>query len=113
QPTTAPSGAAVSPAPSVGIVDQFGNLTASTASVNVTASGPGTFAPGSVTTAPAVAGVTTFGRLFLNTPGTYQLTAASSGLANAQSNPFAVVPFGVTSVTPTATGVSVSFNTSL
>src|SRR5439155_712636 len=69
QPTTTAAGAAISPAVTVQILDQFGNLTTSTASVAVSAFGPGAFSGTSTTTVSAVAGVATFSNLHLNTAG--------------------------------------------
>jgi hypothetical protein len=113
QPTTTPAGTAIKPPVSVQILDQYGNLTTSTATVGMTVNGPGGFAAGSVTSMPAVGGVATFSSLILNTSGSYTITASSNGVTGIQSNSFSVVPFGVTSVTPTATGVALQFNVPL
>jgi hypothetical protein len=79
QPTNTTAGNAISPAVTVQIQDQFGNLTSSTASVTLTLN-TGTFSGGSNTaSASAVSGVATFSNLVINNPGTYTLTASSNG----------------------------------
>ena len=78
QPTTTTATAALNPAVTVDIVDQFGNLTNSSAQVSVSAVGPGGFSAGSTTSVPAVAGVATFNNLHLNTDGAYTISATST-----------------------------------
>ncbi len=63
----------------VKVLDAFGNLTASTASVNLVLAGPATLSAGPASVA-AVAGVATFTGLVLQTAGSYTLTATSTGL---------------------------------
>jgi hypothetical protein len=94
QPTTTTAGAAISPAVTVRVLDQFNNLTPSTASVSVATSfvSPGPFAPGSTTSAAAVGGVATFTNLRVNTIGTYAIDASSTGLTAAASNSFFITP---------------------
>src|SRR5207247_592424 len=72
------------------IVDQFNNLTSSTANVTVAASGPGAFTAASTTTVAAVAGTATFSNLHLNTAGSYTIAASSTGLTGATSTSFTV-----------------------
>ncbi len=78
----------------VAVEDQFGNVVmgnTSTVTVSV-ASGPGTFANGSVTSVTAVNGVATFSGLILRTAGTYLLTASDGTLAVATSGNIVVSP---------------------
>jgi hypothetical protein len=90
QPTTTIAGASISPAVTVQILDQFGNLTSSTANVTLaigTNPSGGTLS-GTLTQA-AASGVATFGDLSINRSGTgYTLTAGSSGLTGAASSSF-------------------------
>src|SRR5262249_22490915 len=72
------------------ILDQFNNLTSSSAIVIVGANGPSAFTGGSTTSVAASGGVATFGNLHLNTAGTYTIGASSSGLTGATSNSFVV-----------------------
>jgi hypothetical protein len=89
QPTNTVAGQNISPAITVSIVDQFNNLTTSTATVSLgIASGPGTL--GGTTTVGASGGVATFSGVFIQKAGTYTLSANSSGLAGATSNSFTI-----------------------
>jgi hypothetical protein len=90
QPTNTPTGAAITPAVTVQILDQFNNLTTSTASVTLAANGPGPFTAGSTTVVPASGGVASFGNLHLNSPGSYTLGASATNLTGATSNTFSV-----------------------
>src|SRR2546423_1778280 len=89
-PTTTPPGPATTPAVTVRIVDQFNNLTSSTANVSVAANGPGAFSGTSTTTVAAVGGVATFSNLHLNTAGSYTIGATSGSLTGATSTSFTV-----------------------
>ena len=84
---------AISPAMTVLVEDANGNLvSSSSASVTLSEySGPGSGLNG-VLTANAVNGVATFSSVWLNTAGTYQITATGNGLTNAVSNSFVVSP---------------------
>ena len=90
QPSNTAGGAPITPAVTVQILDAQGNLTTSTAPVVIaigTNAGGGTLS-GTMTVA-AVAGVATFGNLFINKTGTgYTLTAARAGLTGATSSAF-------------------------
>src|SRR5262249_47759483 len=90
QPTNTTAGAAITPAVTVQLLDQFNNLTGSTATVTLVANGPGPFTGGSTTSVAAVNGVATFNNLHLNTAGTYTLGANSPGLTGTTSNSFQV-----------------------
>ena len=98
QPTTTVAGAAISPAVTVQIVDQFGNLTASTANVTLAiGTNPGGGTLFGITTVAAVNGVATFGNLSINHAGTgYTLTAASNGLTNVVSDAFNITQASTT-----------------
>jgi hypothetical protein len=70
----------------VAIEDTYGNtITSSNATVTIT----GTSLSGTTSVA-AVAGVATFNNLILTTPGTYTLTAASSGVSSATTSSFTI-----------------------
>jgi len=96
--TTSPSGSsggvAFSTQPVVTVQDAGGNtVTSSTASVTLSITPP---AGGAILTCAAnptsaVAGVATFAGCTIGSPGTYTLTAASSGLTNAVSAGFTII----------------------
>jgi trimeric autotransporter adhesin len=99
QPTTAASGASISPAVTVKVLDANGKvITSSTASVTIaitsgtpTSGGPGTLS--GTTTVNAVNGIATFNNLSINKDGTgYTLTATSGTLTQATS-----ITFNITS----------------
>ena len=96
QPSNTTAGAAITPAVTVKIEDQFGNLVTSDNTDTVTvgiASGPGSFTGSSTTTVTASSGVATFSNLHLNTAGSYTLSeTASGGLTGPASNSFTVTP---------------------
>jgi autotransporter-associated beta strand protein len=95
QPGGSIIGTTLNPAVVVQLLDPFGNLSTSTASITMTiASGPGGggFSAGSTTTVSAVSGVATFSNLAFNTAGTYTITAASTTLTPATSNSFPISP---------------------
>src|SRR2546423_27604 len=112
-PTTTPPGAAISPAVTVRIVDQFNNLTASTANVSVAANGPGAFTGTSTTTVAAVGGVATFSNLHLNTAGSYTLGATSTGLTAATSSSFIITATSATHFAVAAAPSTVTAGTAL
>ena len=72
----------------VQVQDAYGNLeTTSTASVTITSIPSGVTG---TTTVMASGGIATFSNLILNTPGTYELAAASSGLTSVTSTSFTI-----------------------
>jgi hypothetical protein len=84
-PAAGTAGVPLSPAITVAVEDQFGNIVNSAATVTLTLSS-GTFSNGSTTaTASAVGGVATFGSLSIKTAGTYTLLASSGSLTTATS----------------------------
>jgi hypothetical protein len=85
QPTNAGLGVALSPAPTVQLLDANNNLTNSTATVSV-ASNPA----GVTATQAAVNGTATFSALVFSAPGSYTLSASSTGLPGVSSNSFTV-----------------------
>lgn len=93
QPTAIVAGAIVTPAVTVQVFDAFGHLL--TTSVNVVnlsiASGPPAtlFGGGSLNDS---AGVVTYNALSIHVAGTYTLSATSTGLTGATSDPFVVSP---------------------
>jgi hypothetical protein len=99
QPSGATVGTALSPSPTVEIVDSFGNLLVN-ASTPVTLSigtNPGGAALSGTTTVSAVNGVATFSGLSFNATGTgYALSASSAGLASSRSVVFTIAPPSIT-----------------
>jgi hypothetical protein len=91
QPTSALSGATITPAVTVAVQDTFGNtVLGNTSTVTLTLSS-NTFAGGSSTvTANAVSGVATFGSLAINTTATYTLAASDGTLTGATSSSFTI-----------------------
>ena len=105
-PTNTVAGVTISPAVTVRILDQYGNLVTSDSSDQITlavATGPGSFTGGSTTTVTTIAGVATFSNLQLDTAGTYNLRATgTSGLSGSTSNFFTVSPAAASSITVSA-----------
>ena len=98
QPSTAAATAPISPAISVEVEDQFGNVV-TTDSSDITLAitqGPSGAALNGTTTEAAVSGVATFANLSINTAGTYELTASDGSLTSVVSNQF-IVTLGVLS----------------
>ena len=93
-PTAAVAGAAISPAVTVQVEDQYGNVvTTDTLTVTLTLSS-GTFEGGSTTvTAAASSGVATFSGLKIDVTGNYTLTATDGTLvASGPGNSFKISP---------------------
>ncbi|MFY0565578.1 beta strand repeat-containing protein [Archangium lansingense] len=92
QPSSVGAGAVITPPVRVALVDQFGNVTASTSSVTLTLSAsPAGATLSGTTTVAAVNGVATFSNLSLNKMGTgNRLTATSGSLAGLASDLFEV-----------------------
>jgi hypothetical protein len=89
-PAIGSAGIALSPAVTVSIEDQFGNVYTpdSTSTVMLTLNG-GTFSGGGNTaTATASNGVATFSNLVISSSGTYTLTASDGALTGANSSSF-------------------------
>jgi autotransporter-associated beta strand protein len=113
QPTTTTAGQPITPEVRVGIVDQFNNLTNSTAAVTMALGNnpTGTTLNGTLTV-NAVGGVAIFSNLSINKAGTgYTLVATSTGLTSVTSNAFNIVGgtavrFVVTAPTRVTNGVS-------
>src|SRR3989441_329437 len=82
QPTNTVAGVSISPAVTVRIEDQFGNLTSSTANVSIAIqNNPGGGSLSGTATVAASGGVATFSTLSINKTGTgYTLQATSTGL---------------------------------
>ncbi len=97
QPVNSTAGNPISPAVTVGVEDQFGNIV-TTDSSNITlsaATGPGALL-GTLTIA-AQNGLATFNDLTLDTDGSYTLSAVDAPLSSAASNSFTVSPSGTPS----------------
>jgi hypothetical protein len=93
QPTTIVVGDPITPAIQVEIVDRFGNLTPSTADVSMSiGANPGGGTLTGTTLQTASFGIATFAGLSITMPGTgYTLTARSTGVTAATSDPFNVL----------------------
>jgi len=90
QPSTIAAGSTISPAITVDVEDQNGNLV-TTDNSNVTLSvhsGPGSLI--GTLNATALGGVATFSDITITTEGSYTLTAADGSLSSATSNSFSV-----------------------
>jgi streptogramin lyase len=116
QPANTVTGATLSPAITVQVLDAYGNVVTSDNTDQVTvgiASGPGSFAAGSTATATLVNGVATFGNLALSTPGSYTLSAlVPQAYTGVNSNTFTVAPLQVVagSFTGAPWGFALQFN---
>ena len=90
-PTAAAAGSAISPAVTVGIEDQYGNIVSSNSStVTLTIAGA-VFAGGSSTaSAVAAGGVATFTNLVIDAAGSYTVVASDGSLPGATSNSFSI-----------------------
>ena len=120
QPSNAVSASAVTPAPTVRILDAHDNLTSSTASISVAIkAGTGTAGASLAGTAThaAVAGVATFSGLSIDKAGSGYVLTATSGSFTSDSSSFAIAPgtaaaahstLGVVPATITADDTSVS-----
>ena len=76
----------------VGIYDEFGNLTDSTATVDVVISGATPPTLNGTTSANAIDGTATFDDLSIDIAGPYTLDASSEGISGATSDSFGVAP---------------------
>ena len=94
QPTDTTATAAIAPAVTVRILDQFGNLTTNTTSVILTIGvNPGGGTLSGTRTNAAVNGTATFTNLAIDKAGIgYTLVATAVGLAGADSTPFTIFP---------------------
>jgi hypothetical protein len=90
QPSNTAATSAISPAITVDVLDQFGNPTSSTASVNLAiGTNPSAGVLSGTQAQPAVSGVATFSNLSIDKAGTgYTLTATSASLPSLTSNFF-------------------------
>ena len=97
QPTNANGGATISPPVAVQLIDAYGNLSATSATVTMAiGSNPGGGVLSGTLAIPASAGTATFSDLSINAGGTgYTLVASSSGLPNATSDPFNIIGTGL------------------
>jgi hypothetical protein len=101
QPSSVASGAAITPAVQVRVVDGSSNLvTTATNTVAITiGSNPSAGVLSGMVSLAAAAGVATFSTLSLDKAGTgYSLAAASTGLSGATSNPFNVTAGAATQI---------------
>ena len=115
QPTNALINATITPAVTVQIQDQFGNLrSGDTNSIGIAIlNDPGSGTLSGTTPVSAVGGVATFGDLSINKAGVgYTLRATSAGLASATSNAFTInnpAPT-LTSIAPTSGNLNQTLN---
>ncbi len=115
QPTTTTAGLAISPAVTVDVNDQYGNLVSSDNSTVTLTLSSGTFASGSATaSATASGGVATFGALMIDTAGSYTLKASDGGLSPAISGSFSIRPAAASTLSvtgfPTSTTAGAAHN---
>ena len=110
QPTSANSGATITPAVKVAVRDSAGStLPTDTSTVTLTLSG-GTFTGGGTTvSAQAVNGVATFGSLNITTNGAYTLTASDGSLNASVSNTFNIGSFAYVNFNAEATDYTAQF----
>jgi len=117
QPSDATAGVAISPALTVQVQDQFGNVaTTDTSAVTLAlASNPGSATLSGTATQNAVAGIATFNDLSLDKVGTgYTLSAADGALTGTTSNTFNITPAAAASIafgqqpTDTTAGVAIA-----
>jgi hypothetical protein len=94
QPSSIAAGNTISPAVSVQVEDQFGNVTTSDSSSVTLAVGSGLGSLGGITTVQDSNGLVTFGNLSLTKVGSYTLQATDGGLTGATSGSFSVTPAG-------------------
>jgi hypothetical protein len=96
QPSNTVAGQSISPAVTVAIVDQFGNVETGDNTDTVTmaiGTNPGGGTLSGTLTVMVSGGVATFSNLWINKTGSgYTLTASSSGLIGSTSNGFAITP---------------------
>jgi hypothetical protein len=92
QPSNTAATSAISPAITVNVLDQFGNLTSSAAAVDVAiGTNPGAGVLSGTHPQPASSGVATFSNLSIDKAGAgYTLTATSAGLPSVTSNIFTI-----------------------
>lgn len=97
QPTNANGGATISPPVTVSVLDAYGNLSPSAATVTmVIGTNPGGGILSGTLSVPASAGVAAFSDLSINAAGTgYTLVASSPGLPSATSAPFDIFGTGM------------------
>ena len=110
QPTNTQAGSAISPAVTVQVQDQFGNLvTTNTSNVSIAISAGGALSAGSATTVAAVGGVATFSNLVPTKSGTgFTLSATDGSLSVATSNSFNVTAAPASQLVFTTTPVTVT-----
>ena len=116
QPTGTVTGNLISPAVTVQVVDQYGNVVTSDNTDHVTVgigSGPGTFTASSTTTATVHNGVASFPNLTLIQPGSYTLSdTVPAEYLGPNSNAFSVAPLQIVpgSFASSPSGFSLQFN---
>lgn len=108
QPSNANGGASIAPPIAVHILDAYGNLSSSTASISMAiGTNPGGGILSGTLSVAAVAGVATFSDLSINAAGTgYTLVASSAGLANVTSSAFAITGSGLVCYTDNFTNLA-------
>jgi uncharacterized repeat protein (TIGR03803 family) len=90
QPSTATAGVANSPAITVDVEDQFGNIVTTDTSNVTLARNTGTGNPSGTLTVAAVAGVATFSNVIEDASGSHSLTASDGSLTTANSSSFTI-----------------------
>jgi 5-hydroxyisourate hydrolase-like protein (transthyretin family) len=90
QPEAAEAGAVIGGSPGVIVTDEFGNPVPS-ATVSVTETGGASFSSGTLSLVTGAAGTVAFDDLIINSPGTYTLSFAVTGIESAVSASFMVL----------------------
>jgi hypothetical protein len=112
QPSNTRPSVSISPSPTVQVLDQFGNLTSSAATVTMAiANNPSSGTLSGTRTVNAVNGVATFTTLLISNAGNgYTLTATSGSLTSAVSSSFNIDNTHPTAVNFTTTNGGSNFN---
>jgi len=88
QPTDTTAGEIISPAVTVQVQDEYGNVnTSATDEVSLYVAGPDLYGETHVN---AVSGIATFDDLYMETTGSYEIQASASGLSSDTSNTFTI-----------------------
>ena len=115
QPTNTNAGQNITPAITVNVADQYGNVvTTDSSSVTMAInSQPGGATLGGTLTAAAANGVATFSNLSLNKTGTYTLIATDASLTSAISNSFSITGSKATPTITWANPSAITYGTAL
>ncbi len=120
QPSATTAGQAISPAVTVDVEDQYGNVVSGDSSTVTLTLSIGTFEGGSATVAAAASGgVATFSTLKIDMAGSYMLEVTDGSLSSASSSSFTVKPAAASTMSvagflsPTTAGAAGNFTVTL